>query len=38
MHEILERLERIESVLRLLSEQRQVQQDWYDTQTAAGNP
>lgn len=36
MHEILERLERIESVLRLLSEQRQVQQDWYDTQTAAG--
>lgn len=35
MHEILERLERIETVLRILTEQRQVQQDWYDTQTAA---
>lgn len=34
MHEILQRLERIETVLRSLTEQRQVQ-DWYDTQTAA---
>lgn len=34
MHEILERLERIELVLRSLTGQRLVQ-DWYDTQTAA---
>lgn len=34
MNEILQRLERIETALRSLTEQRQVQ-DWYDTQAAA---
>ena len=34
MQEIIERLERIESQLSALIEQRQVQ-DWYDTKTAA---
>ena len=33
-HEIIERLERIETALRALTEQRQVQK-WYDTATAA---
>jgi len=35
VNEILERLERIETALTSLIEQRQIQ-DWYDTQTAAG--
>lgn len=34
MIEILERLERIEACLAILTEQRQVQ-DWYDTKTVA---